>query len=258
MKKILTTTILVLGSFVLLQATPHLSISEAVKRASSQERLTQSIAKSYLCVVSEIDKEQHKKKIQASLDLFDTQLEELKNLFFNHSIREQVNIVEAQWKYYRFVCQGKYNKNNALLLLELNTEMRVSCNRMVVLLRQHAYDNKIDAQELFFLNTVICLERKQMLMQRMLLYILAQRCNLGSQDANQNYYTIAAEHFLETHEKLSSYSITEAYSDWVAFEEDLSTLSTNMEETALIKLHTLVKKVDADTFSSEELISQKE
>ena len=159
MKKILTTAIVVLGSLVLLQATPHLSINEAVKRASSQERLTQSIAKSYLCVVSEIDKEQHKKRIKTSIDLFDTQLEELKNLFFNHFIREQVNIVEAQWKYYRFVCQGKDNKNNALLLLELNTEMRVSCNRMVVLLKQHAYDNKIDAQELFFF-VFVCYGKK--------------------------------------------------------------------------------------------------
>lgn len=247
MKNSIITILLLAASLSLLQAAPNASITEALTKASQQEILTQSIAKSYLCVVLAINKEKHHQLLDRNIQLFDYSLKELQSNFYNRAIKEQLIEIEELWNHYKFICKGDYNEGNALLMLELNTTLLQSCQQAVVLLKQHASNNKkIYKDELPALKAITASAQQKTLMQRMVLYTLAQKYGLGSKQFNEEKYSVAATAFTQNQGSLGSPQ-QEEQASWATFEQKLSTIvnSTTTEEQAVATLSPLISLADA-------------
>lgn len=248
MKKSIITILLLAASLSWIQASPNTSIKDALHRATHQEMLTQSIAKSYLCIVLGISKEKHQQLLKTNVQQFENGLEELQDRIYNRAITEQLRQIERLWKHYKFICEGVYNEGNALILLELNTELLQACKEGVTLLQEHASNNsKIYEKELSELQALVTATQQKTLMQRMVLYTLAQKYNLGSPQFNEEKYSVAATSFTQNHKILSS--PRETVASWATFEQKLTTIvnSSTTKEQAAAHLSPLISLVDEHT-----------
>ncbi len=239
--------------------TNPLPIQAAIEKAVHQEMLTQCIAKSYLCVTLDLEKEQQQTTLQQSVQLFEYQLQLLQEQRYNRAIKEQLQEVEKLWKSYKFICEGNHTTNNALLVLEFNTQILGACHRVALLLKQHAKVSNAYGQEVAYVPTTPLGEQEQIvLMQRMLLYALANSYQLGSNDENKEEYATAMTDFLMLQEK-GKLSAANDHANATAFEKQLTALVAEKEAAiAQQRLLPYISLADAFLYPLDQLLSQRE
>jgi hypothetical protein len=258
MRNLILSTLLVGSVWTLpAQTNNSLSLQEAIDRSAHQEVLTQCIAKAYLCSSLDLQKAEQETLLAQSIQLFDYQLKQLKAQSYSSAIRTQLRAVEQLWASYKFICQGAYSANNALLIVEFNTEIKNACQRTTQLIQQHA-NNDLDYQEqtAYTPNTTLLEKRRTLLMQRMALYAVAYQHKIGNHEETQAAYAQAAEQFTRLLNKQPPGTYAPST---IAYEASLRIFMkeqapANQAEALIAHIAT----ADALLFPLEDLLSQQE
>ena len=116
-----------------------LNLNDAINKAGRQRMLSQRMAKAYLQIGMNVDLEQSKKILDASLSLFDRQLIELKNFSTTAEIKNALLNIDKTWISYKDLLLGKApNANDAKQILRVSDTLLEMTDHVTQQLEKHA------------------------------------------------------------------------------------------------------------------------
>jgi nitrate/nitrite-specific signal transduction histidine kinase len=135
--------VIMLGIFLVLFTTASAwaeitTLSSAINKAGRQRMLTQRIVKAYCLAGMGVQASTHWKQRDAAIDLFETQLAELKAFAPTAEIADGLAQVEALWGPFKAIAAAPPTKDGADMLLAINDQVLAAAHQVVVLLAQHS------------------------------------------------------------------------------------------------------------------------
>lgn len=113
-------------------ALEELTIREAINKAARQQTLTQRIAKVYLALNNNLYEPKFYQERDAAIELFQSQLDELKWYTPTDKIKASLKHVQTLWKDYKAVADWSINKEGATELLRLCDEILYASNLLFI------------------------------------------------------------------------------------------------------------------------------
>ena len=114
------------------------TLSSAINKAGRQRMLTQRIVKAYCLVGMEVQSGTHKKQLDGAIQLFETQLSELKVFAPTAEIADGLAQVEELWIPFKEIAMSPPNKKGADRLLEINDGVLAAAHKVVLMLADHS------------------------------------------------------------------------------------------------------------------------
>jgi len=111
---------------------------EAINQAGRQRMLSQRILKNHVLAAMNIDALKAQSQKQRDIELFETQLGNLKRFSPDREVGSALHEVEQQWQAYRRALASPLQKDDALGLLEQSNSLLKAAHRVVLLLEQRA------------------------------------------------------------------------------------------------------------------------
>ncbi len=168
-----------LGSFSSVSFAETLTIDSAINKAGRQRMLTQRIVKSYLLIGQDVATETAQEQLDASIALFEEQLEELETYAPNQSINDALQAVRQQWNQFRRSAIAKPTKSDALAMIQEGEKTLANCEKVVQRLEAYSGNQK---------GKLINISgRQRMLSQRIGMFYAAKSWNLDSEVLNQPF-----------------------------------------------------------------------
>ena len=163
--------IIMLGFFLALFTTMSAwaeitTLSSAINKAGRQRMLTQRIVKAYCLVGMGVQTGTHKKQLNGAINLFETQLAELKVFAPTAEISDGLAQVEELWTPFKEIAMSPPSKDGADRLLEINDGVLAAAHKVVLKLAEHS------ATEVG--NLVNIAGRQRMLSQRLAKFYMAR------------------------------------------------------------------------------------
>lgn len=159
------------------QETKTILIGEVLNKAGAERMLTQRMAKLYIALYIGTDVKKSKEKLDATIALFATRLEELRKIKINARYTKRIEKVTSLWKSYKDLILSRPTKDNVLLLLKENNIILESCELLTNELEWYASRFPKENGVYQMNENVMQLEnragRQRMLTERVLLYYLA-------------------------------------------------------------------------------------
>ena len=193
-------------SFSSLSFAEELSIDSALNKAGRQRMLSQRIVKSYLLIGHDVATETAQEQLDASVALFEEQLEELEEFSPNKAINASLKDIRGQWNRFRRAAISKPEKKKALAIIQEGEKTLALCENTVKLLEQYSGNQK---------GKLINISgRQRMLSQRIGMLYTAKSWNLNDDKLNKSFTQAMDEYdqalkFL-TSSKLNSKEINKA------------------------------------------------
>jgi hypothetical protein len=118
--------------------TPQITLASAINKAGRQRMLTQRMVKLYCQIGQQIVEEKSKKQLAGSIDLFDAQLMELKQVAPNKEIQASVARMETLWGPFKEIVSGASTKEGGKKLIGMSEELLLVAHKTTVLLQDAA------------------------------------------------------------------------------------------------------------------------
>lgn len=177
-RRFLGKTIVIAGSLGVFSYTlaQILNINDAINKSGRQRMLSQRLAKAYLQLGQTIDAERSRKILDASLNLFERQLAELRTFAPTNDNKLVLAEMEKTWLSYKQVLVGKTpNQQDARNIMVINEELLAMAQTATVQLEK--YSGSTSGQ------LVNISGRQRMLSQRMAKFYQALQWDVAPADA---------------------------------------------------------------------------
>lgn len=141
MKTIITTLLAWAVFMPITFATPaptEISVGAAMNIAAKQRMLTQRIGKAYLMKAMGENTTQAQRELDASLILFEENQRILSLFAPNKEIKEEVRRVDNFWSIYKNIVSAEPNREDALQVVEGNSQILEACDKSFMLLKNYA------------------------------------------------------------------------------------------------------------------------
>ena len=122
-------------------AEPSLSVAEAINKSGRQRMLSQRMMKSYLMVGSDVKVDAAQRQLDASVTLFEEQLQELRQYATTSNsfiVAKKLDEVIKIWSPHRQLITAKPTKSGLFELLAMNRQLLVASNEVVKAIAKHA------------------------------------------------------------------------------------------------------------------------
>lgn len=162
-----------------LMALEGLTIREAINKAARQQTLTQRIAKVYLALNNNLYEPKFYQERDAAIELFQSQLDELKWYTPTDKIKASLKHVQTLWKEYKAVADWSINKEGAIKLLGLCDEILYASNLLFISYEEYAQQLSEgtfnNTETLNIIKLIQATGTQRMLTQRIMLFYLASK-----------------------------------------------------------------------------------
>jgi nitrate/nitrite-specific signal transduction histidine kinase len=111
---------------------------EAINQAGRQRMLSQRILKNHVLAAMDIDALKAQAQKQRDIELFETQLGNLKRFSPDGAVSQALGDVEQLWRAYRRALDNPLQKDDAIGLLEQSNSLLKAAHQVVLLLEQRA------------------------------------------------------------------------------------------------------------------------
>ncbi|BDS13544.1 type IV pili methyl-accepting chemotaxis transducer N-terminal domain-containing protein [Aureispira anguillae] len=184
-------------------AAEGLTIREAINKTVRQQALTQRIAKVYLALNNNLYEPKFYQERDAAIELFQSQLDELKMYTPTDKIKAALKHVRVLWKDYKAVADWSINEEGAIKLLKLCDEMLFASHQLFLSYEEYAREIHKEYFSTDEMLTIIELMKstglQRMLTQRVILFHLAVKQDI---DAVSSQHKL--DHAIENYQKTLS------------------------------------------------------
>lgn len=111
-----------------------MSAATAINKAGRQRMLTQRIVKAYCQISLNVQADKARLQLQQSVELFDSQLAELKRNAPSHEIQSALAKVEGLWGPFKAAATGPVNREGAKQLMGQSEDLLYAAHKVVLLL----------------------------------------------------------------------------------------------------------------------------
>lgn len=231
-----------------LMALEGLTIREAINKATRQQTLTQRIAKVYLALNNNLYEPTFYQERDAAIELFQSQLDELKLYTPTDKIKASLKHVQLLWKEYKAVANWSINEKGAIKLLQLCDEILYASNLLFISYEEYAQELSEGAlnntETLSIIKLIKATGTQRMLTQRIMLFYLATKQGIDPINAKRKL-TFAVDEYKSTLEQLKT---AEFYSQGIRTE--LALIQQNWTD-----LNTLLNHLGNDVDQINEMMS---
>lgn len=98
-------------------------VGEVLNKACQQQSISQEITKAYLAILSQLDADNQQKQLNADVLLFEKNQREIPLLLPSKSVGDALRQVDHQWNDFKALAIAPVSKENAVRLLEKNSEL---------------------------------------------------------------------------------------------------------------------------------------
>jgi hypothetical protein len=208
-----------------------LTIREAINKATRQQTLTQRIAKIYLAINNNLYEPTFYQERDAAIELFQSQLDELKLYTPTDKIKASLKHVQLLWKEYKAVANWSINKNGAETLLQLCDEILYASNLLFISYEEYAQDLSKGAfnntETLNIIKLIQATGTQRMLTQRIMLFYLATKQDIDAVNS-QRKLTFAIDEYKSTLKQLetSNFHSQDIRTELEVIQQDWTSLNT--------------------------------
>jgi len=190
-----------------LMASESLTIREAINKATRQQTLTQRIAKVYLAINNNLYEPKLYQERDAAIELFQSQLDELKLYTPTDKTKAALKHVQLLWKEYKAVADWSINKEGAVKLLQICDEILFASNLLFMSYQEYAQElNKgtfSNTETIDIIHLIETTGTQRMLTQRIMLFYLATKQDIDAVHS-QEKLTTEIERYKNTLKQLES------------------------------------------------------
>jgi hypothetical protein len=208
-----------------------LTIREAINKAARQQTLTQRIAKVYLAINNNLYEPKFYQERDAAIELFQSQLDELKWYTPTDKIKASLKHVRTLWKEYKAVADWSINDEGAVKLLGLCDEILYASNLLFISYEEYAqglsqgtFNN---TETLNIIKLIQATGTQRMLTQRIMLFYLATKQDIDAVTAKRKLSS-AVEKYKSTLIQLKSaeFHSQDIRTELKVIQEDWTSLNT--------------------------------
>ncbi|PWB57606.1 MAG: hypothetical protein C3F18_03945 [Nitrosomonadales bacterium] len=163
-------------SYAVSDKSPQLAMSSAINKAGRQRMLSQRIVKFYCQAGQQILVDKSKKQLLESIDLFEAQLLELKQVAPNQEVQVAVAKMEALWGPFKEIAAATPTKEGGKKLIGMSEELLQATHKTTMLLQ--------DAAGTQAGRLVNIAGRQRMLSQRMAQFYMLKRFGFNTSEVN--------------------------------------------------------------------------
>lgn len=225
-----------------------LTIREAINKATRQQTLTQRIAKVYLAINNNLYEPTYYQERDAAIELFQSQLDELKLYTPTDKIKASLKHVQGLWKEYKAVADWSINEEGAVKLLKLCDEILYASNLLGISYQEYAQElskgSFNNTETLDIIKLIQATGTQRMLTQRMMLFYLATKQDIDPVNAQRKLNT-AIEKYKSTLDQLETADF---------HSQDIHT-ELNVIKSDWTNLNTLLNNLDNDVEQVNEMMS---
>ena len=214
-----------------LMALEGLTIREAVNKATRQQALTQRIAKVYLALNNNLYEPKFYQERDAAIELFQSQLDELKMYTPTDKIKASIKHVQGIWKEYKAVADWSINEEGAVKLLRLCDEILYASNLLSLSYQEYAKELSEgtfnNTETLNIIDLIQAAGTQRTLTQRIMLFYLATKQDIDAVVAKRKL-NIGIEDYKNTLEQLKTadFHSQDIRSELKLIQENWTTLNT--------------------------------
>lgn len=231
-----------------LMALEGLTIREAINKATRQQALTQRIAKVYLALNNNLYEPSFYQERDAAIELFQSQLDELKMYTPTDKIKASLKHVQGLWKEYKAVADWSINEEGAIKLLRLCDEILYASNLLFISYQEYAQELSEgtfnNTETLNIIKLIQATGTQRMLTQRIMLFYLATKQGIDAVTAKRKL-EIAIEEYKSTLEQLQTADF---------HSQDIRVELKNIQDN-WSSLNTLLNNLDNDVDQVNEMMS---
>ncbi|CAA6802274.1 MAG: Unknown protein [uncultured Aureispira sp.] len=229
-------------------ASEKLTIREAINKATRQQTLTQRIAKVYLAINNNLYDPKLYQERDAAIELFQSQLDELKLYAPTDKTKASLKHVQLLWKDYKAVANWSINEEGAVKVLQLCDAILFASDLLSMAYQEYAQElNEGTFNHIETLNIIKLIETtgtQRMLTQRMMLFYLAAKQNIDLANSQQKL-ALEVEKYKNTLKQLENADL---------HSQDIRT-ELKVIQQDWTKLNTLLNNLDNDIDQVNEMMS---